>query len=1271
MGNASNLQTNFLGGEVAPFYQGRADSPKYRIGMSKCFNSLPVEQGAWTRRPGTRCAAPTRGGVQGRVIDFDFSQNAPYTMEFTNGHLRFFSTYSLVHTYDEQTVSAISTANPAVVTYQGNTVYANGDMVEFSFDDTLTPDNGALLRNRQFLIGSVSSTQFSLYDSITGVSIDGSTLNFAAGTPTVVQRILDLSTPYTTQQLDQIRAVQATNNGVNTVILLHNQILTQAVTSTDPPAPEFALNAASFTDGPYLDPVTTGTTLTPSGVSGTINLVANNPTFAASDVGRHIRLFSQPAPWAVGTTYAAGNLVMYQDAPYVALQATTGNVPGADAVNWGVASNATAWVWGIITVFTDDEHVAVALQVVNTSTTTLPGVLVNSNAITTFRMGLFTSVTGYPACGTYHEGRLWLSGVIGNRIDGSVPNDIFNFSPTGVDGTVSDANAIAAIFNFQDINTILWMSPQQNGIICGTQAGEVLVQASNNGDPLTPTSIQAHRITKYGSENIEPINAPFATLFVERNNRKIFEYLADVFSGKYAGINLSLTGSHLSTSGIAEVRYQKELAPVAWVRMNDGSFAGMTYRRDSAMLSSEAAFAGWHSHELGTERQVVSISVGPSMGGDLDTLTMVTLDPATNIYWVELMADLFPENGANTDAWFVDGATTPAGSLLSGSNLTLYGLNYLEGETVSAYIAGVDAGDHTVSGGQFTISLPAGNNNSGLLTVARLQEVNDPNLYGPMAMPVSYAAQSLTAFTIQSYIGPTTPVTGVNTVWGCYDPIKSRFLEFSIGGASTNGIRIFDLTSGVQTDAITHDQLYGAGSSWVVFPPFTMGYDGRLYTVKSGSNEPAYIKIDLDQARIIETGSLDGAGDLPGYIPYPNTLSPVRNAGGQCLVAPSQTGQEINVLEVTDGFMGFAGFSGAIDEKQGYSCPTYDGGNDAYVVGHPDMTAPTTTPLGIYKITILPAAHSFNKSSYSGAISNTKISQAKIGTVSPSQVDATWTHFIDMSGVAYDQQDGNLLMFVQTSDAVTNQFYLIKINAKTSVVMWVLPTTGIPINGRSDMGHAYVAYGNYWCMSSAGSVTTLYDVNTSSGAATSQTVPGLSTSSGLYDARLGALLNNGNFTATAGSPTPIGNTPTGWGGQWSRLIVSLSISAGRQFYTVPAAVGATFTSQGQRLRPLAPDETGARNGPALGKTRRNHRSAFLFLNTAGVWIGTAFNKVRKAIFKSPGSITTYMDNQLYSGVYSTPVEDNNSYEGQICWQIERPYPVTVLANEAFLETEDR
>ena len=320
--------------------------------------------------------------------------------------------------------------------------------------------------------------------------------------------------------------------------------------------------------------------------------------------------------------------------------------------------------------------------------------------IKTWRIGEYSDTTAWPACGTYHEGRVWLSGVIDNRIDGSRSNNIFNFAPTETTGQVTDSNAIAYRFNAPDVNPIFWMTPEDQGIVCGTQAGEWLVRATTLSAPLTPTSIQAHRNTKNGCANIEPKRSDHTLLVVQKFRRKVLEYFADVFSGKYSARNIYSNGEIVTKPFVAEIAYQQELIPTVWARMDDGTLAACTYSRTS-LVSSQEATAGASRHTLGSGRKVESITMGATADGNLDSLALVTNDPATGVRHMEIMSRTWEENDPLAGAWFLDNAVRPSSTVASATpavgapygGMTMNGLWHLNGKTVQVFAGGLDCGD--------------------------------------------------------------------------------------------------------------------------------------------------------------------------------------------------------------------------------------------------------------------------------------------------------------------------------------------------------------------------------------------------------------------------------------------------------------------------------------------------------------------------------------------------------------------------------------------------
>lgn len=799
MGETSYLQTSFLGGEWSQTYQGRMDDPHYRTAMSVCLNAFPTEQGAWTRRGGSRFLATTRGANNGRVIKFDISETLPYVMEFTDAFLRFYGSsgnnVGLITTNDAQTITSISTANPTVVATALPHGWATGNTVMLSgLGGTMT-----VLQNRQFLITVTGTTTFSLQDAITGANINGS--GFGSFISGKVARVLELGTNYYGQGWLNIVPIQTETQSV----LLNGQ-QPQIVSLVSPPGPTsnatFSIAASNFQDGPYLDPIPgsyllydnnvgninltiffqtwasnvnfgIGAYATDSGGITYISLIDNNlgntpasspaawkvvngAGFTDGDIGRHIRLFSEPAGWNVGTTYAMGNAVGYPGSgdpstTYWVSQVNSnvGIVPGTDLTNWALVTGGAwaFWTWGKIistaavtltvsstvgnmtsladafngtrnqtaansasgtsgavttypqwvdqTAYAISTNVyyngffyetAVAFTLWNSRTTysvgavvefydsnyyqcltantgtspssapsawqnlgvgnpsnatvwnpgtaalpatfdvfagahfspakaiqqatiypatdlgfgapsgsitfnlwaanappaspkagTLLGTATNNNQyshvtiqsnsgattwayvwiemvvsvapplpdggshsytvtgyisqirfyapsvsngnveiellgpalgysagtpVNTWQAGVYSNAVGWPTCGCYYEGRLWLAGAVDNRIDSSMSNNLFTFSPTGLDGTVADDNGISFTFNAEGTNAIFWMEQDALGIVCGTDGGEWLVP--NTTPPLTPSNMSAHRVTKQNCANIQP-----------------------------------------------------------------------------------------------------------------------------------------------------------------------------------------------------------------------------------------------------------------------------------------------------------------------------------------------------------------------------------------------------------------------------------------------------------------------------------------------------------------------------------------------------------------------------------------------------------------------------------------------------------------------------------------------------------------------------------------------------------------------------------------------
>jgi hypothetical protein len=729
MPGASWVQSSFLGGEWSNTAQGRIDDPAYEIALNVCLNSLPIESGAWTRRPGTMHAMPTRIGAPGRVISFNFQQAAAYTIEFTNQHMRFRSGATLVTTNDSMQVASISTANPAVVQLNSSVTWSTNDQAYFTALGTTAPT----LQNRVVILTQIDTTHFSIADGISGLPIDGSTLGWVTTPGTTLNRILDIPISYDNGTWQNIRPVQAEL----TMYLIDGSGMTkpQVLTATPPTGPQqfatFSLANENFLDGPYLDAVpgdNRRSALTIQGDGSFLVTTGKIPdprraVLTAKDVGRYVRLFNEPPSWpgpgavVKGTVYTLYGQTTDTATYWLCLTTAATTKPGGSLTDWQAvpADQNVVWSWGVITgIVPPGDRFSVSFVV---------GLLYGTvgTQINTWRLGVYSDEVGWPTIGVYHEGRLWLGGAIPNRVDASQSNLTNSFAPTDIIGNVNADNAISYTFLSDNVNPILWMQSDDRGVICGTQSAEFLISATTQNLALSPTNIQAHPVTHYGSAAVQPRRAGGPIIFVKRFARTLLEYFPDVFSGRMAAPNLTRDSRHLTQSFIREIAYQQELSPNIWARRGDQVLVGWAYKRDNLMSSQGPSFIGGHRHLLGSGRGVESITGGPSIGGNLDTITMITNDFATSVRHVEMLTDLWEEGSPVTSSWYLDDAVRPSSYTwdLVAKTVTLNGMWHLNGKFISVFMAGVDAGDYTVINGSVTV--PIDGTANSLLTVQTVQ----------------------------------------------------------------------------------------------------------------------------------------------------------------------------------------------------------------------------------------------------------------------------------------------------------------------------------------------------------------------------------------------------------------------------------------------------------------------------------------------------------------------------------------------------------------------
>lgn len=465
--------------------------------------------------------------------------------------------------------------------------------------------------------------------------------------------------------------------------------------------------------GPLLEQNGSTTTLQANAQTGAVTITASSATFAATDVGRLVRLDSQNLsvkPWETNKAYAINDLVRTGGKTYKALTAATSGTAtpihekgtafdGQAGVQWQYMD--AGYGMARITVFTDATHVTASVIVDEANGLAQFPADVVSTTTKRWQLGAWTSTVEYPASVTFWNNRLWWAGR--QRVWGSVPNDFENMAGDFFGQTDLD-NAIWEQLQAQDVNDILWIAGADK-LIIGTGGGEFVGDKITTTDPVGPGNFEMLRQSKRRVRAIQPIAVGSALLYVQRAGRKLLSFNYSIEIDKYTASDLAVLAERITRTGIIDMAYQAEPFSILWCVLSSGKLIGFTYDREQDVL-------GWHRHPVGGDGIVESVCVTPTSDGgreELWTVVKRTINGSTKRYIEYMKRPWEGEDDDGTpgddqeDAFYVDCGLTYDGV----STSTVTGLSHLEGQTVQVLADGAVQNNKTVSGGSITLDRAA------------------------------------------------------------------------------------------------------------------------------------------------------------------------------------------------------------------------------------------------------------------------------------------------------------------------------------------------------------------------------------------------------------------------------------------------------------------------------------------------------------------------------------------------------------------------------------
>ena len=687
MARVSTIITNFRAGEFSPRLEGRIDLQKYNEAAKELTNMVSFPQGGITRRPGSYYAGTSKDGGKVRLVNFEYSDEQAYVLEFGTNYIRFFKDGGIL-TEATTNITAATKANPVVVTAASHGL-SNGDRVYISNVTGMTQ-----LNNREFTVANKTTNTIEL----SGIDGTGFDTYSSGGT---VGKIVEVTTTYSATDIFELNHVQS----ADVLFIAHKDHEPAKLTRTT--ATSFTLSDIDFIDGPWLDENDSTTTMYASAATGSgITITASASTFSSNDVGRYIRfreiLEIEHDEWAASTSYANNATVRYNGHVYkntTGSTQTSGNTPpvhlsGTEtygSIDWEYLHDEHGHVK--ITGYTSGTVVTADVHEDQYGNSRLPDSSVGSaNANTRWSLGAFGGDQKFPKAVAFYEERLYFAGTTGKpqSIFGSKSADFENHTP----GT-NDDDAINITIASDRVNVIKHLLPARFLQIL-TTSSEFTLSGGTGAEPVTPTNVNVLRETTFGSSDIRPLRAGNSTILIQKGGERVKEITFDLDTDGLLGVDLTILAEHVASGGLTDMVWQQEPELILWFVHSDGTLVGLTYDRANGAV-------GWHQHPLGDNGVVESITAIPSGAEDQVYVSVKrTIDGST----VRHICYLKPiDFGTDVeDAFFVDSGLTYSGS----DTTSITSLNHLEGETVQILADGSAHADKTVTDGKITLDRAAG-----------------------------------------------------------------------------------------------------------------------------------------------------------------------------------------------------------------------------------------------------------------------------------------------------------------------------------------------------------------------------------------------------------------------------------------------------------------------------------------------------------------------------------------------------------------------------------
>lgn len=577
---SSIMQKAFSGGEIAPALYSRTDLSKYYTALKTCRNFYVMRHGGVTNRPGSKFIGEVKDSTKAvRLIPFIFNNSQTYMLEFGDQYMRVIKNDAHL-TLAAQNITAITNANPCVVTYSGSDTYANGNEIYVS---GIVGPIGQFLNNRNFKVANVNTgaNTFEL-DYMDGTNVNSTSFGAYTSGGTL-EEIYEISTPYLEADLALLKYTQS----ADVITIVHPGYAPRDLARTGDTS--WTLTTVTF-DAEIDYPNTILATQ-----NGTTGSTTYSYTVTAFDplTGQETPLKAVPPSGIYVATITNGNATL-TPVNYVAVSWSLTGLYGYAAAD--LEFNVYREVNGVF-------------GYIGTASGVLSYIDRGSNdpdlTDTPPRIAEDFNATGdYPSCIAYYQQRLVMANT-DNDIEKVFASKTGGFKDFSTSSPVQDDDAILFRLSGRQVNEVHHLV-DLGTLLMFTESGEF----SANGDAggtLTPTAINTRQSSYNGSSPLlAPIVIGNSAVYVQARGNNIRDINFQYESDNYTGNELSIFSAHLVDDySLVDWCYQQIPHSVLWTVRDDGVLLGLTYVKDQQMLA-------WHRHDFenGFVENVASIPVG-------------------------------------------------------------------------------------------------------------------------------------------------------------------------------------------------------------------------------------------------------------------------------------------------------------------------------------------------------------------------------------------------------------------------------------------------------------------------------------------------------------------------------------------------------------------------------------------------------------------------------------------------------------------------------------